>query len=116
MSFEHKSNGELHLHESNGTHFHIDSTVKQWAQIDATHIMILGNDGNLWYNEKQGAHWNVTPPPPGRFQIDGSVESFTVLDANSIHVRSSADKKLWLERGPWNSHLSGTKNRTEIKI
>jgi len=115
MSFELKGD-ELHYTTIDGRHFHIDSNIKQWGKFDDDHLLILGKDYKLWFSHHDGnVHWNVRPAP-SRFLVDEPVESFQIIDNNTINILSRADKKRWCEKGPFNSHLSGIKNRYEIRV
>ena len=39
-------------------------------------------------------------PPPGRLPVDGNVQAFQALDANTVLVLG-LDGNLWLERAPF---------------
>lgn len=112
MSWQHNSNRELRYITNDGRQYYVDHSVKQFHVIDHKTIIVLGNDGHLWWTYAgENGHWNSHPTPP-RNKIDHSVDSFNWVDGE-LYVKGT-DGVIWKERGPYNIENCGSKNRTRL--
>jgi hypothetical protein len=66
--------------------------------------LVLGTDGNLWYEYTQNGSWGQIPPP--RQQVDGNVATFQAApDPQAAIFILGTDGNLWLDEGGSFGHV-----------
>jgi hypothetical protein len=91
--------------------------------LSAEAIYVLGSDGNLWFETApqgaNGAQWgDVASTIATRQQVDGSVQAFQVMDAQTLFVLGN-DGNLWFETAPdwggaWGNVAGTIANRLQV--